>query len=709
MADPIEITPANNNQSTSNVTYIVQHGVTVNNFYDYGSNTTIINRGVMGSNYQWAYYTPSGAATVINAVNGSMGTSGSVFAYTPGNSAITNYGILNGNGYNYNSGGLTVHNYGFYSGSSSNSTSFQVDLFTGSTNGTVGAPNVPSTINLLLDDRPTTAANADVGANSGTTTGTIHDLNSFGTLNVKSGNWSLGSNETFTTTTTVSSGATLGVAGYTLTTASLSLVSGAIVHDVEGASGGFSVSGSVNLGGATLDLGTGSAGAVGSMMLLVNNTGTAAVQGMFAGLAEGSSLTASGHSYSISYTGGTGNDVVLTRIADAVTGPPSGNSYDLSMLSPGDQTGFTANDRLYIPVATADLVLAPISGGVTLTYNGQNYNFADGTLSKASQAYHVSLADNTQLLVGTDTGNDSLFNPAKANNIIYGFGGDDDINVGSGNNYINGGTGNDIVYAYDGNNHIWGNAQNTVQGQVDGADRIIINGGGSNYVNGNAGDDIIEAGKDGSTGVNRLYGGQGNDTITIHGAGANTANGNLGNDTINASDATGNNQLRGGQGDDVVRAGHGQDQLMGDLGNDVLVAGTGTSHLTVMTGGAGADTFDFSRGAQAAVTINSTTYYSGVTDFTHGTDHVGFAFAVGSGDLLTTSNSFADVASAQAYAQQALAVHAGTTDVAALQVGSDTYLFYDAAGSSDAVDSVVHLNGVTAATLTTGDFSMIAA
>ena len=202
---------------------------------------------------------------------------------------------------------------------------------------------------------------------------------------------------------------------------------------------------------------------------------------------------------------------------------------------------------------------------------------------------------------------------------------------------------------------------------------------------------------------------QGNDTIVIHGAGANTANGNLGNDTINASDATGNNQLRGGQGDDAIRAGHGQDQLMGDVGNDVLVAGTGAGHVTVMTGGTGADTFDFSRGAQGSVAIAGTTYYSGVTDFAHGTDHVGLAFAVGSGDVLTASTGFADVASAQAYAQQALAAHAGTTDVAALQVGTDTYLFYNAAGTGDAVDSVVHLNGVGAATLTSSDFLQIAA
>jgi len=50
----------------------------------------------------------------------------------------------------------------------------------------------------------------------------------------------------------------------------------------------------------------------GNTFTIINNDGSDAVSGTFKGLAEGASVTISGVSYTISYQGGTGNDVVLT-------------------------------------------------------------------------------------------------------------------------------------------------------------------------------------------------------------------------------------------------------------------------------------------------------------------------------------------------------------------------------------------------------------
>jgi len=76
-----------------------------------------------------------------------------------------------------------------------------------------------------------------------------------------------------------------------------------------------SVTGRVNLAGAILNVNLGFAPAVGSAFTLIQNDGTEAVVGTFAGLSQGATLTLDGMTFQISYAGGTGNDVVLTRTA----------------------------------------------------------------------------------------------------------------------------------------------------------------------------------------------------------------------------------------------------------------------------------------------------------------------------------------------------------------------------------------------------------
>jgi hypothetical protein len=74
------------------------------------------------------------------------------------------------------------------------------------------------------------------------------------------------------------------------------------------------VTGSVSLGGAALgvQLINGFSPASADSFTLINNDGTDAVSGTFAGLPEGSIFTATGTEWLITYQGGTGNDVVVT-------------------------------------------------------------------------------------------------------------------------------------------------------------------------------------------------------------------------------------------------------------------------------------------------------------------------------------------------------------------------------------------------------------
>lgn len=76
------------------------------------------------------------------------------------------------------------------------------------------------------------------------------------------------------------------------------------------------VTGLVSLGGtASLNISLGFTPSVGTSFTIIDNDGDDAVSGNFNGLTEGATFALNGFLFQISYVGGTGNDVVLTRIA----------------------------------------------------------------------------------------------------------------------------------------------------------------------------------------------------------------------------------------------------------------------------------------------------------------------------------------------------------------------------------------------------------
>ena len=75
-----------------------------------------------------------------------------------------------------------------------------------------------------------------------------------------------------------------------------------------------SVSGSVNLGSATLSFKTGNLVSSAATYMLINNGGAGPVIGTFKNLGEGKTIKIGNRSLKISYVGGDGNDVVLTAL-----------------------------------------------------------------------------------------------------------------------------------------------------------------------------------------------------------------------------------------------------------------------------------------------------------------------------------------------------------------------------------------------------------
>lgn len=371
----------------------------------------------------------------------------------------------------------------------------------------------------------------------------------------------------------------------------------------------------------------------------------------------------------------------LTFAASALGDPTS----DITFFAAGGELaiGTPGVDTLDVDSDDASAVYA-FDGADTISVDGEG----DHIVSAGAGADDITIDGTGNVTVSADAGNDTV-----------------DGSASQGNLFVNGGAGDDSIDGGAGADRIFGNAATTVAGSADGND-VIDAGAGNDYVNGNAGNDSI----DGGAGSDRLFGGSGNDTI-IGGLGNDTVNGNLGNDEISGGD--GNDSLRGGQGNDEIDGGAGNDVIQGDLGNDVITGGTGAD---IMTGGEGADTFNFVAGDAAAVTIGTAKFYDTITDFTVGEDTLNIGLVVTDETILVKASgvSFdATAAGVTAAIDYANGLLAGADDgsVAAIQVGGDTYLFYEADGEYTAtasVDSFIKLTGVTATALSEDDFVTVA-
>ncbi|WP_417270542.1 hypothetical protein [Celeribacter sp.] len=221
-----------------------------------------------------------------------------------------------------------------------------------------------------------------------------------------------------------------------------------------------------------------------------------------------------------------------------------------------------------------------VSGeGNDTVYGGLGNDMIDG-----NQGDDTLYGDNGADRIFGGNGDDDIYGGAGRDKLVagggddtlYGGGGDDRLNGGRGNDVINGGAGNDVIFGTKGHNELFGGTGNDTIHTGDHAS--TVNGGaGNDKIFGGRGDDTLS----GAGGDDRLLGGHGDDVI----------NGGAGNDVIIGN--KGHNELSGGYGDDTINTGDHTSTVFGGFGDDTIISRMGKGADHTLSGGAGADTFEF--------------------------------------------------------------------------------------------------------------------
>jgi hypothetical protein len=118
------------------------------------------------------------------------------------------------------------------------------------------------------------------------------------------------------------------------------------------------VNGSVILNSPSLSVTVGFTPAPGTTFTIINNDGTDPVIGAFSGLPQGATFAAGGNQFQINYAGGTGNDVVLTRVVTLEIEPISSAAVRVLWITNGT-AGFNLESNTNLSSTNWVLVTPP--------------------------------------------------------------------------------------------------------------------------------------------------------------------------------------------------------------------------------------------------------------------------------------------------------------------------------------------------------------
>ncbi|MBI5757591.1 MAG: autotransporter-associated beta strand repeat-containing protein, partial [Planctomycetales bacterium] len=161
------------------------------------------------------------------------------------------------------------------------------------------------------------------------------------------------------------------------------------------------VTGTVDLGGATLSTSGSIASSAGQQIVIINNDSTDAVTNTFAGLSEGATVTINSVPFKITYVGGTGNDVVLSQTQVSVSVSPASVTED----------GVPNLDFTFTRIgATGAALTVNFTVGGTATFTTDYAQSGAATFGVASGTVTI-LAGMSTAIVSIDPSDESLVEP----------------------------------------------------------------------------------------------------------------------------------------------------------------------------------------------------------------------------------------------------------------------------------------------------------
>lgn len=277
--------------------------------------------------------------------------------------------------------------------------------------------------------------------------------------------------------------------------------------------------------------------------------------------------------------GGRGNDLFIYTSGNDIFTPGTGNqTYNIDTLR---MSAFALSDIVFSRQGTSTDILMQLSSGATVTLKQQNHldrgidilELSDGTYNIVDIQVPVYGTAAGETLRGTNV------LAASIDDLIYGYGGDDNITAGDGNNVVYGGDGNDGILGGNDSDLFYGEAGND-----------NLNGGnGNDFLFGGDGNDTLQGGN----GADMLYGGDGDDILS-GGYQDDFMSGGAGNDTLSGSRH--NDTYFYTSGNDIFseNLGNGIDTVEFDVGidiNDLLFSKNGND-LIINVAGAGTITLD---------------------------------------------------------------------------------------------------------------------
>jgi len=138
--------------------------------------------------------------------------------------------------------------------------------------------------------------------------------------------------------------------------------------------------GTINLGSATLSLTLGFAPTPGQTFTIIDNDGADAVTGTFNGLAQGTTISvmysSTSYYFTVSYVGGTGNDIVLTSVAITGkhwTGTAGNGNWNTASNWSGSVVPSTTDTVIFDNTSTANCTLTTVNTSIKSIVFSNNY------------------------------------------------------------------------------------------------------------------------------------------------------------------------------------------------------------------------------------------------------------------------------------------------------------------------------------------------